>query len=212
MSHHWNRANSIFDAIDTDKSGEIDSGELMEHCLRLGQEQDTVVDLLKQLDTNKDGLISREEFVCGFKKYQAFCKLGAAPSLLVATGQREKMVSLNKVLNMSLAWPYEKKTDWEAEEDYVNAAAAALAQTAVAVHSWRFQSRYGCKPSTQPLCQRTKGDPASVPFGVDLHFLEALLDVLHANGVSKDGLTTADVASIITYATATKQLDFIAPR
>ena len=68
------RANSIFDDIDTDKSGEIDSLELMKHCLSLGQEPDTVSDLLKQLDTNKDGVISRQEFVDGFERYQAFCR------------------------------------------------------------------------------------------------------------------------------------------
>ena len=71
------RANSIFDDIDTDKSGEIDSLELMKHCLSLGQEPDTVSDLLKQLDTNKDGVISRQEFVDGFERYQEFCKESA---------------------------------------------------------------------------------------------------------------------------------------
>ena len=81
------RANNIFDQIDTDKSGGIDKGEITIHLLSLGQEQETVMEMFALLDADNDGLISREEFVNGFQKYQEFCKLstkrtaqGAAPA------------------------------------------------------------------------------------------------------------------------------------
>jgi len=40
------RANNIFDQIDTDKSGGIDKGEITIHLLSLGQEQETVMEML----------------------------------------------------------------------------------------------------------------------------------------------------------------------
>ena len=69
------RANNIFDQIDTDQSGGIDKGEITIHLLALGQEQETVMEMFALLDADNDGLISREEFVNGFQKYQEFCKL-----------------------------------------------------------------------------------------------------------------------------------------
>ena len=69
------RANNIFDQIDTDRSGGIDKGEITIHLLGLGQEQETVMEMFALLDADNDGLISREEFVNGFQKYQEFCKL-----------------------------------------------------------------------------------------------------------------------------------------
>ena len=71
------RANDIFDQIDTDKSGGIDKAEVTNHLLALGQEQETVMEMFALLDADNDGLISREEFVNGFQKYQEFCKLSA---------------------------------------------------------------------------------------------------------------------------------------
>ena len=62
------RINGIFDAIDTDKSGTIDAHELMMHLLGVGQEHESVSTLFKVLDTDGDGLISREEFIAGFEK------------------------------------------------------------------------------------------------------------------------------------------------
>ena len=67
----------MFDSIDADKSGTIESGELITHFLGLGQEHDTVSRMFTVLDTNKDGSISREEFVDGFDKLQALDKLDA---------------------------------------------------------------------------------------------------------------------------------------
>ena len=55
--------NAIFDQIDADKSGEIDSKELMMALLGLGQEHETVSDLFRVLDTDGNGSISREEFI-----------------------------------------------------------------------------------------------------------------------------------------------------
>ena len=65
------RASSIFDVIDADKSGEIEPAELVMHLLGLGQEHDSVSVLFKALDTDGDGKISREEFIAGFDKLQA---------------------------------------------------------------------------------------------------------------------------------------------
>ena len=67
----------MFDSIDTDKSGTIEPAELIMHFLSLGQEHDTVSRMFTVLDTNKDGSISREEFVDGFDKLQALDKLAA---------------------------------------------------------------------------------------------------------------------------------------
>ena len=74
------RANSIFDQIDKDKSGGIDKDELLFHLLELGQEYETISDMFARLDTDNDGLISRQEFVDGFEKYQAFCRATAEKS------------------------------------------------------------------------------------------------------------------------------------
>ena len=49
------RANAIFDQIDADKSGEIDSKEFMMALLGLGQEHETVSDLFRVLDTDGNG-------------------------------------------------------------------------------------------------------------------------------------------------------------
>ena len=62
------RVNSIFDAIDADKSGEIDPTELMLHLLGVGQEHESVSELFKVLDKDGNGSISREEFIAGFDK------------------------------------------------------------------------------------------------------------------------------------------------
>ena len=64
------RANAIFDQIDADKSGEIESKELIMALLGLGQEHETVSDLFRVLDTDGNGSISREEFIAGFDRYQ----------------------------------------------------------------------------------------------------------------------------------------------
>ena len=68
--HQMDRANAIFDRIDADRSGEIDSKELMMALLGLGQEHETVSDLFRVLDTDGNGSISREEFIAGFDLYQ----------------------------------------------------------------------------------------------------------------------------------------------
>eukprot|EP00964_Phaeocystis_antarctica_P007164 scaffold3878_cov60-Phaeocystis_antarctica.AAC.2 len=79
MADH-DRVNRMFDCIDADKSGEIDSTELMMHLLGLGQEHESVSELFKALDTDGDGKISREEFIAGSDKLAAFQRLqpGAA--------------------------------------------------------------------------------------------------------------------------------------
>lgn len=68
------RAKSIFDQIDKDRSGGIDKDELLFHLLELSQEYETISDMFARLDTDNDGLISRQEFVDGFERYQALCR------------------------------------------------------------------------------------------------------------------------------------------
>eukprot|EP00964_Phaeocystis_antarctica_P130381 scaffold94247_cov61-Phaeocystis_antarctica.AAC.4 len=65
------RASSIFDVIDADKSGEISPAELVMHLLGLGQDHESVSELFAALDTDGDGRISREEFIAGFDKLEA---------------------------------------------------------------------------------------------------------------------------------------------
>ena len=86
LSLGMDRANAMFDSIDTDKSGTIEPAELIMHFLSLGQEHDTVSRMFAVLDTNNDGSISREEFADGFDKLQALDKLAAE--------QRAKRLSL----------------------------------------------------------------------------------------------------------------------
>ena len=62
-------AESIFEIIDLDKSGTIDSGELLLHLLVAGQEPETVAELFRSMDTNQDGLITLDEWREGFSAF-----------------------------------------------------------------------------------------------------------------------------------------------
>ena len=63
---------AVFDDIDRDRSGYIDSGELEQCCKTLGVEMSPseLADALKRLDTNGDGKISLEEFTAWFMQKQ----------------------------------------------------------------------------------------------------------------------------------------------
>ena len=63
------RAAEVFDQIDTDGSGSIEDYELLTHLLGQGQDDWSIAELFKALDTNKDGRISREEWDRGFQQY-----------------------------------------------------------------------------------------------------------------------------------------------
>ena len=73
MADH-DRLNSIFDAIDIDRSGEISPKELIMHFLALGQEHESISELFRVMDTDKNGSISRTEFIDGHDKLVAFQK------------------------------------------------------------------------------------------------------------------------------------------
>jgi len=87
-------ADMIFDMIDIDGSGEIDGLELRMHfadadkstsasCVReIGEATASVDSILKALDINSDGKISREEMRNGFKLYDP-CVLSSALGLRV---------------------------------------------------------------------------------------------------------------------------------
>ena len=73
MADH-DRLNSIFDNIDTDRSGEISPKELIMHFLALGQEHESISELFRVMDTDGNGSISRAEFIAGHDKLAAFQK------------------------------------------------------------------------------------------------------------------------------------------
>ena len=70
MTDH-ERLNSIFDAIDADKSGEITPDELIDHFLAVGTEHETISALFRKMDTDGNGSISRAEFLAGFDRLMA---------------------------------------------------------------------------------------------------------------------------------------------
>ena len=55
------RINSIFDAIDTNKSGDIDPSELILHLLALGQDHESISALFKAMDTDGNGSVGTHE-------------------------------------------------------------------------------------------------------------------------------------------------------
>ena len=103
------RANAIFDQIDADRSGEIDSQELTMALLGLGQEHETVSDLFRVLDTDGNGSISREEFIAGFDLYQkGEARLAAEARVVkVATSQNVSTVVAHQTANTPSSGPQE---------------------------------------------------------------------------------------------------------
>ena len=62
-------ADSIFAIIDTNKSGTIESSELLLHLLVAGQEPETIAELFLGLDTDQDGVISKDEWRAGYARF-----------------------------------------------------------------------------------------------------------------------------------------------
>lgn len=62
-------ADSVFELIDLNKSGTIESGELLLHLLVAGQEPETISELFAEMDTNQDGVISIDEWRAGFTQF-----------------------------------------------------------------------------------------------------------------------------------------------
>ena len=62
-------ADSIFELVDRDGNGVIQPAELMLHLLISGQEVETVSELFQVLDTDHDGVISRDEWHVGFDRF-----------------------------------------------------------------------------------------------------------------------------------------------
>jgi voltage-gated potassium channel Kch/Ca2+-binding EF-hand superfamily protein len=60
-------ANDLFDGIDEDKSGFIDIDELGKALSREGFNYATIAEVFDQFDTNRDGVISREEWKLGLE-------------------------------------------------------------------------------------------------------------------------------------------------
>ena len=55
-----------FDNIDVDKNGEISMREMRRYLKKQGMDAKSIAALIKKLDANGDGRISRDEFVAGF--------------------------------------------------------------------------------------------------------------------------------------------------
>ena len=82
------QADDVFSIIDTDGSGTIEPAELLVYLVVAGQEPEAVADLFVQLDSDRDGRISAEEWRSGYDLFEALaahapaCALrnGAPPS------------------------------------------------------------------------------------------------------------------------------------
>ena len=59
-------ASDFFDRVDTDRSGSIDSTELVTYMLGAGTEPEYISELFTQIDLNGDGKISREEWAAAY--------------------------------------------------------------------------------------------------------------------------------------------------
>lgn len=68
-------SDAIFDRIDRDGNGVIESSELLLHLLVAGQDAESISELFAALDADADGVISREEWSAGFERF-----LGVASS------------------------------------------------------------------------------------------------------------------------------------
>ena len=62
-------ADSLFSIIDTNKSGTIESNELLLHLLVAGQEPEEIAQLFLGLDLDSDGVISQQEWRDGYQHY-----------------------------------------------------------------------------------------------------------------------------------------------
>ena len=63
------KAEELFDVIDTDKSGTIDADELLKHFLKIGVDADEISHAFAAIDTNSDGMITRDEWRAGYARY-----------------------------------------------------------------------------------------------------------------------------------------------
>jgi len=62
-------ADTLFQKIDRNGSGEIDKDELLDHLLESGQEPEVIADIFGALDSDADGSISLMEWRSGYKSY-----------------------------------------------------------------------------------------------------------------------------------------------
>jgi len=69
---HSPAAAKLFALIDKDASGSVDASELLDYMLGSGQEPETIGELFAALDTNKDGVVSQDEFERGFNTFSNY--------------------------------------------------------------------------------------------------------------------------------------------
>ncbi|MGD1919071.1 MAG: EF-hand domain-containing protein, partial [Pleurocapsa sp.] len=58
-----------FDAIDLDRSGQLDAAEMLAYLLELGYGSDEAQTIIEEADTDKDGSIDFEEFISGLSEH-----------------------------------------------------------------------------------------------------------------------------------------------
>ena len=76
MAAHVVGPHEIFEMIDTDRDGVIGDSELLLHLLSRGQDDQSISHLFRELDANRDGVISRDEWCAGYAKYTAATSAG----------------------------------------------------------------------------------------------------------------------------------------
>lgn len=65
-----NRLRSLFHAYDVDHSGRIEKNEFFTICQELHVSSQEAEGIFNRLDINKDGTVTLEEFISGFKEQQ----------------------------------------------------------------------------------------------------------------------------------------------
>ena len=73
-------AERLFGRIDFNKNGVIDANELLKHLLEAGVDTDEITRTFAAIDTDGDGMITKEEWRAGYARYLAADETSRRPS------------------------------------------------------------------------------------------------------------------------------------